>query len=302
MRSVIGLMVHQCRFMGGARVLAATAAICIAGLPAPLWGQWACTSVLCTTAGNVGIGTTTATTPLQLGTWFLPLHWNPASPPLPTKLLINDQPTTMSRQEQATLLVSLQPNPSGNSPAQYYGLFEQTSVPSSSTVTYSELGGGIVRDIYWGSGNVSDMYGLMVSAFNDGTASVSTIAGMLAQAGIGSNNPTATVTNSYALSAYSYNSSTNGTIANEYGLYSQADNSGTVTNGYGLYITGFATGGTHTNTPFDIYAADTGAYNYLAGNVGIGTTNPQYPLAVNGTIQAKVRQAITSIQIAPTTR
>ena len=62
-------------------------------------------------------------------------------------------------------------------------------------------------------------------------------------------------------------------------------NSGTVTQGYGLYITGF-TGGAQTNTPYDIYAADTGAFNYIAGNVGIGVHSPNYPLSVKGTIGA----------------
>jgi len=37
---------------------------------------------------------------------------------------------------------------------------------------------------------------------------------------------------------------------------------------------------------FNLYM-DGSAANYLAGNVGIGTTNPTYPLTVNGTVRAK---------------
>lgn len=102
----------------------------------------------------------------------------------------------------------------------------------------------------------------------------------------GSNQVT-TATSVYGLRSAVSNGSTNGAITNAYGVYASATNSGTVTNGYGLYVTGFATGGTHTNTPYDIYAADAGTYNYFAGNVGVGTLSPQYPLSVNGTVQAK---------------
>jgi hypothetical protein len=54
------------------------------------------------------------------------------------------------------------------------------------------------------------------------------------------------------------------------------------TNNYGVRIVGPSAGANN----WAIYA-DAGAPSYFAGNVGIGTTNPEYPLSVNGTVQAK---------------
>ena len=62
-------------------------------------------------------------------------------------------------------------------------------------------------------------------------------------------------------------------------------NAGTVTNTYGVYV-GDVTNGTQTNTPYSFYASDPNAYNYFAGNIGIGTINPSEKLAVNGNITA----------------
>ncbi|HEY8271224.1 MAG TPA: tail fiber domain-containing protein, partial [Pseudobdellovibrionaceae bacterium] len=73
-----------------------------------------------------------------------------------------------------------------------------------------------------------------------------------------------------------------GTITTAYGQHIGFTNvaGSTIGSAYGLYITGLGTGGTWTNTPFDVYAADTTAYNYFAGNVGIGTTAPAYKFDV----------------------
>ena len=87
-----------------------------------------------------------------------------------------------------------------------------------------------------------------------------------------------------------YNAGTIGTttpsVSTNYGIYDYINNGGTI-NGptYGLFINGFGTGGTWGSTTlYDIYAADSAASNYLAGNVGINTTSPANKLDVNGSL------------------
>jgi hypothetical protein len=79
-----------------------------------------------------------------------------------------------------------------------------------------------------------------------------------------------------------------GTVSTLYGASNTfTASAGTVTNAYGFYVYGLGSGGsTWTNTPYDFYGADSAAYNYFAGNVGIGTTTPSTALQVNGTVTA----------------
>lgn len=67
-----------------------------------------------------------------------------------------------------------------------------------------------------------------------------------------------------------------GTVANAHGLYVSSisiSGAGVITNTYGVRV-GDITSGTQTNTPYSFYATDPNAWNYFAGNVGIGTTSP----------------------------
>ena len=159
-----------------------------------------------------------------------------------------------------------------------------TSLVVPSTATNGDTAGltGTYTRVYnYGSGGLGNLLGTQSSAVNFGTSTIGSIYGIyVSDENQSIGNETAAITSSYAIDASSINATTNGTIGTQYGVYDSATNSGTITNGYGLYITGWATGGTHTNTPFDVYAADTGTYNYFAGNVGIGTTSPSAPLTV----------------------
>ncbi|MDX1923257.1 MAG: tail fiber domain-containing protein [Alphaproteobacteria bacterium] len=77
-----------------------------------------------------------------------------------------------------------------------------------------------------------------------------------------------------------------GTVTNAYGLritdFANANN-GTLTNTYGVYVGDITPASvTQTNTPFSFYASDANAYNYFAGNVGIGTSAPVGKLDISG--------------------
>ncbi|MCD4793544.1 MAG: hypothetical protein K8R54_09945 [Bacteroidales bacterium] len=113
-----------------------------------------------------------------------------------------------------------------------------------------------------------------------------------------------------ALDASSYSTETNfaGTLNSSYGVWARAgiynassgakinnaiavnaqvlDNvSGTtIENAYGVYINTGGYGLTTVNNRYDLYAGTSSAKNYFAGNVGIGTSNPDEKLTVNGNV------------------
>jgi len=102
--------------------------------------------------------------------------------------------------------------------------------------------------------NSGYMYGGYLAVIHRANSTIQRMAGMLISAG-----------------TWNGVSDTTGTITNLYGAYISGlkTTSSTITNAYGVYISGFS--GTNA---YDIYANDSGAYNYFAGRVGIGTTGP----------------------------
>jgi fibronectin-binding autotransporter adhesin len=188
-------------------------------------------------------------------------------------------------------------NPAANlTAASVVARFTSLVIPPTSTHgDTAGLSGTYTRIYNYGSGTLGNLLGTQSSAVNFGTASIGSIYGIyVSDENQSIGNQTAAVTSSYAIDASSINATTNGTIGTQYGIYDAATNAGTITNGYGLYITGWATGGTHTNTPYDLYAADTGVYNYFAGNVGIGTTVPGQLLDIVGSAnQLRISDVVT---------
>lgn len=119
--------------------------------------------------------------------------------------------------------------------------------------------------------------------FNDAIHNVSgTVGGATGLYNRVQNNTTGTINNARALEVSILNNST-GTIGTATGVAvgSPANASGTLTNTYGIRIEN-QTVGTQTNHPFGLYQSGANDWNYFAGYVGIGITNPGYKLDVQG--------------------
>lgn len=93
-----------------------------------------------------------------------------------------------------------------------------------------------------------------------------------------SNSNTGTVTNARVIAAESINT---GTVTDLYGVSVILPSTGTVTNSYGVYI-----GNQSATNKFGLYQIDATSRNYLAGNLGVGITNPTTKIDVSGDVRA----------------
>jgi hypothetical protein len=144
-----------------------------------------------------------------------------------------------------------------------YGRSIQATIPATNTYSIPQTLAAQAVASNYGSGSVTKLSGISSYAANYGSGAVGSLWG-----------------GSFSV----FNSVPGAAVTNAYGVQSIASNSGTMTNAYGVYVSGYGSAGTWTNTPYDIYAADANAYNYFAGNVGIGTTNPSSALDLKGTM------------------
>jgi hypothetical protein len=198
---------------------------------------------------------------LQIGSSLL--STSDYSTTTPQQVEINNLYTGTANVKDAAVMILSQAGAASNSTENDAGLIIDVLIPSGQTVNYGQKFG--LRD------NVEDL----------GSGAVTNMTGGLFSALFGSSS---TAANIYGTESFAENTST-GTVTNAYAVQALLTNAGTITNGYGVYITGAGSGGTWTNKPFDLYAADSGAYNYFAGNVGIATASPSsYTLQVNGSV------------------
>ncbi len=163
---------------------------------------------------------------------------------------------------------------------------EMTAYVPSTYTTAATIGTIRTGSFYATNDSTSSTAGIITPLFTTATArgegTLTRVSGAETSAVVESSQ---TVTNAQSLLSSVTHTGT-GVITNAYGLrVSSIGNSGggTITNTYGVHV-GDITAGTQTNTPYSFYASDSGAYNYFAGSVGIGTTTPStnMKLDVNG--------------------
>ncbi len=78
-----------------------------------------------------------------------------------------------------------------------------------------------------------------------------------------------------------YGTGHTGSVDNAYGLFIQSiAQSGSITNAYGIFLPNIQGDASNITNYYGIYQADPDARNYFAGNVGIGTNDPETELEV----------------------
>lgn len=250
--------------------------------------------------GNVGIGTASPSAPLTVGqtgsvdNGTFQVYKSPApynfsfGGSMNSQALIqtttNDFTTTSG--QRAGLLVSHEVTRFG---PLVTGIYSEIHDPFNYTGAVGVMRGSAGVAAHYGTGNASMMVGHLALASNYSNAD--NVVGIRASTSNGTTPggvTSASAGNVVAVDALFSNLGTTSTVQTYTGLHvGDVANQGMLTNTYGVYI-GNLTAGTQTNKPFSFYASDANSLNYFAGDMGIGTANPQSKLHVfnNNTFSA----------------
>jgi trimeric autotransporter adhesin len=278
--------------------------------------------------GKVGIATTTPTASLSIGDSLLATATSPTN--TYNKFVINDAPTILTG-GYASMAILHQSNPAGDPAGLYAGQVIDMSTMAGSAVNYGNYYANQITQNHNGTGLVNKLYGINIDSKNTSSGSVGnqksfssnasntgsgaitsqsaltaattnsgsgTITSQFGASVTATTSGTAVATNQYGLAAQTANASNSTTgVTNAYGLYTSVGNSGSgiLANGYGLYIASV-----RGTARWSVYAPDSTAPSFLAGNLGIGTAaTPVSKLHVNSAPTSDTKVGLVSLGSGP---